>query len=427
MNPRRTAVTSAALLALLLPLPLAAAGSAAAAGAPPGSAAVALPASLAGTPAAAADPTPQPLRPQLPRPTGRYAVGQDTLHLVDRSRTDPWAKSGPRELMVTMRYPAHPGTGGPVRPYLTDEEARLLLVDRGLDKQVAVESLAGTRAHSRSDARPVAGRYPLVVLSPGFSVPRATLTSLAEDLASRGYVVALVDHAYESVGTSVPGGRVLTCLACEQAKGHEGRQLVAATRSRDVSFLLDRLTGHRPAWRHARLIDQDRIAMAGHSIGGASAAAAMADDPRIRAGINMDGSMVPLPEGGLGGRPFMLLGSARAQPGADGTWDGNWPRFGGWKRWLTFDDSYHFTFSDWPTVSEQLGLPAWSPLPGARSLELTRTYVGAFFDLHLKGVPQPLLDGPVASAPEVRFHDPAAPAAPAAPAVPGDQPGRTLR
>jgi predicted dienelactone hydrolase len=36
---------------------------------------------------------------------------------------------------------------------------------------------------------------PLVVLSPGFTSSRSTLTALAEDLASHGYVVAGIDPA----------------------------------------------------------------------------------------------------------------------------------------------------------------------------------------------------------------------------------------
>ncbi|MGR4878419.1 alpha/beta hydrolase family protein [Streptomyces sp. LARHCF249] len=394
MNRRRTA-TAAALLALLLPLPLAAAGTSAAAGAP--------------SAAAGAAPVAESRRTavELPRPTGRFPVGQETLHLVDRSRTDPWAQSGPRELMVTMRYPAQRGTGGPVR-YLTSEEARLLLVDRGLEQVIPVETLAGTAAYSRSHARPVAGRYPLIVLSPGFTVHRSTLTALAEDLASRGYVVASVDHAYESVGTAFPGGRVLECLACDKAEAGTPMQAVSDNRARDVSFLLDRLSGPRPAWRHAGLIDRSRIAMAGHSIGGASALAAMATDPRVRAGVNMDGGLAtPAPETGLGGRPFLLLGAQDGGPGGNPSWDRDWPKLGGWKRWITFADSGHFTFSDFPAIADQLGLPdPEAPLPGARSVELTRRYVGAFFDQHLKGRPQPLLDGPSAETPEARFHTP---------------------
>ncbi|MFF3017665.1 alpha/beta hydrolase family protein [Streptomyces sp. NPDC057939] len=392
MTRRRTAA-SLVLLTLVLPLLPVASGTAVAAGS---SAAVA--------PAAAQTPR---KAPELPRPTGRFAVGQDTLHLVDRSRTDHWSGSGPRELMVTMRYPALRGTGGPVR-YLTEEEARLLLVDRGLDGLVSPRTLADTASHSRSGARPAAGRYPLIVLSPGFSVPRATLTSLAEDLASRGYVVAAVDHAHESAGTAFPGGRVLQCLACEKTGGDAGYKAVSDGRARDVSFLLDRLTGRDPAWHRAGLIDPHRIAMAGHSIGGASAAAAMAADGRVRAGVDMDGGLAtPVPATGLGGRPFMLIGKADRTPGKDSTWDRDWPLLDGWKRWITFADSGHFTFTDFPHLGDELGIPdPGTPLPGARSVELTRRYVGAFFDQHLKGRPRPVLDGPAADAPEVRFHRP---------------------
>ncbi|PWK70946.1 platelet-activating factor acetylhydrolase isoform II [Streptomyces sp. CG 926] len=398
--PSRRTVASAALLALLLPLPLAAAGTsfAAAPSAAP---------SVAAAGPSAAGPESHRTTVELPRPTGRFAVGREDLHLVDRSRTDPWAGSGPRELMVTMRYPARHDTGRTTR-YLTSEEARLLLVDRGLDQVIPVETLTGTLTGDRTGARPVAGRYPLIVLSPGFTVHRATLTALAEDLASRGYVVAAVDHAYESVGTAFPGGRVLRCLACEKVQGEEGYRTVSDTRSRDVSFLLDRLTGRSPAWRHAGLIDKSRIAMAGHSIGGASTAAAMAADHRIRAGINMDGGFsTPVPAAGLDGRPFMLLGAQQRGPGGNASWDRDWPLLDGWKRWITFADSGHFTFTDFPAIAEQLGLPDdEAPLPGARSVELTRRYVAAFFDQHLRGSPQPALDGPSPDAPEVRFHTP---------------------
>ncbi|MCX5195205.1 alpha/beta hydrolase [Streptomyces sp. NBC_00249] len=386
---RRTAA-AAALLALLLPVPTVLATSASAA------------------PATATDT--RTVTPELPRPTGRFAVGQEDLHLVDRSRTDPWAHSGPRELMVTLRYPARAGTGRAPAPYMSTEEARLLLADKGLEQAIDPAAFAGTRAHARTGARPVDGRYPLVVLSPGFTVPRATLSSLAEDLASRGYVVAAVDHAYESSATAFPGGRILTCLACEQTGGGPGTiEAVTAVRAKDTAFLLDRLTGRHPAWRHSGLIDRDRIAMAGHSIGGASALPAMAADRRIRAGIDMDGTLPePYPADGIGGRPFMLIGSAASVPGSGAdNWVSLWPKFDGWKRWITLDGTDHFGVTDFPSIRDQLGLPhPEAPLSGSRSIELTRRYVAAFFDQHLKGQSRPVLDGPSAGAPEVRFHNP---------------------
>lgn len=57
-----------------------------------------------------------------------------------------------------------------------------------------------------------------MLLSPGLTMPRATLTSVAVDLASRGYVVALVDHTYEAPGITFPDGRTLGCVICEQPR-----------------------------------------------------------------------------------------------------------------------------------------------------------------------------------------------------------------
>lgn len=349
----------------------------------------------------------------LPRPTGPYAVARDILHMVDRSRPDPWVpEAGPRELMVSMYYPARAGTGRRAR-YLTPTEVRLLLEDRGLADTVSAEAVSRTRSAARTNARPIRGRYPLVVLSPGFGVHRHTLTHLAEDLASRGYVVASVDHAYESVGTAFPGGRVLTCAACDAAAGN-GREVlprVATGRGQDVAFLLDRLTGKRPAWRRSGLIDRTRIGMAGHSIGGSAAAAAMVADPRVLAGVNMDGGMdggfhAPLPDSGLGGRPFLLMRSDEARS-RGATWNREWPRLDGWKRWLNVTGTAHIAFSDFSVLADQLGLhnAEW-PLPGLRTAQIMRAYVGAFFDLHLRGIPQPLLDGPTPRYPEVEFHEP---------------------
>jgi predicted dienelactone hydrolase len=344
----------------------------------------------------------------LPAPSGPFAVGREVLHLVDRSRSDPWVPPRARELMVSMFYPAAAAVAVPGRPalYLSVAEARLLIDDRGATGLIAPEGLSATRTAAVPAAPARRGRYPLVVLSPGFTLHRHTLTHLAEELASRGYVVATVDHAYESAGTDFPGGRTLTCTACIETggQGTAGYARVATGRARDLSFVLDRLTGDRPAWRHARLIDRGRIGMAGHSIGGNATAVTMAADPRVRAGINMDGGFAePVPAGGLNGRPFLLLGAPSAVPAT--SWLRDWPVLDGWKRWLDVIGSGHLDFTDIPVLGEQAGIPdPGYPLPGSRAAQITRDYVSAFFDLHLRGIPQPLLDGPSTEHPEVVFR-----------------------
>ncbi|MEV7901029.1 alpha/beta hydrolase family protein [Streptomyces anulatus] len=366
------------------------------------------------TPASAS--SAEPAAPTLPRPTGRYATGRDTLFLTDHTRTDPWVPAaGPRQLLVSLNYPARPGTGGDPAPYMTEEEARLMLAQRGLEG-VPPELVSDTGTHARTAARPAPGRFPLVLLSPGFGTPRATLTGLAEELASRGYVVATADHPYESTGTQLPDGRVLTCAACDkvdaqpdQAARQEVLADVSAGRADDFSFLLDRLTGPDPAWRHSRTIDPRRVGMAGHSIGGNAASSTMAADRRVDAGVDMDGTFFdPAPVRGLDGRPFLMLGTDPGHgPGTDESWDDAWARLDGFKRWLTVRDSGHFTFTDIPEIGEQLGIEdPDAPLSAARSTTITRSYVTAFFDRSLRGRPARLLNGPTPANPEVLFQRP---------------------
>ncbi|MFD7593688.1 alpha/beta hydrolase family protein [Kitasatospora sp. NPDC059812] len=396
---RRAAL--AAVLTLVLPLPIIGAGTAFAA---PGPSATA----PSAAPATASDSSGVQL--ELPRPTGPHAIGRSTLHLVDQHRRDPWVPAaGARELMVSTYYPARPGTGGPA-PYMTTEEARLLLQQAAQGGAVPAEALGGTRTYAHADARPERGRFPLLVLSPGLGLPRATLTGLAEDLASRGYVVALVDHTYESTGVTFPDGRTRTCAVCDQTPTLDALEAIARSRATDLSFVVDQLTDRHSPWRYAGMIDPRRIGMAGHSIGGNAAAATMAVDDRVRAGVNMDGTfLAPVPATGLQGRPFLMFGTlANHSPGgADTSWDRDWARLDGWKRWLTIAGSDHSSFTDLPVLAAQLGVAGpVVPIPAQRAEEITRAYVGAFFDLHLRGIPQPLLDGPSPADPEVAFQHP---------------------
>lgn len=359
---------------------------------------------LAGA-ASAATPPPA-VHLSLPHPTGPDAVGVDTLHLVDTGRPDPWVPaSGDRQLMVSMYYPAVAATGTPA-PYTSTAEAQALLTFAELDGAISATTFADTTTWANTGAIARHGRYPLIVLSPGFSVPRTELTGLATDLASRGYVVADIDHAYESQATAFPAG-ILPCVACDDLNaGTITHDAIAESRAEDVSFVLAELTGRHPVWSHAGMIDTRRIGMAGHSIGGDATATTMAADRRVLAGASLDGPFYPLvPAAGLNHRPFLMLGDADAEaPGVDPTWDASWPRLDGWKQWLTVDGADHYSFTDLDYLVDQAGALA---IPGADGTEsLTRAYVGAFFDQHLKGIPQPLLRGPSKAYPEVTFNHP---------------------
>jgi dienelactone hydrolase len=317
-----------------------------------------------------------------------------------------------RELMVSLWYPAVPADGQRAR-YMTPAESELQLTSRGITG-IPQDTLSTVETNAVSDARPAGRQHslPLVVLSPGFTNSRGTFTALAEDLASHGYVVAGIDHTYESHATAFPDGRVTTCLARE-APRRDRKEEVAAGRAADVCFVLDELTGADPAWPGARLIDPSRMAMAGHSAGGAAAIAAMLADSRIRAGIDMDGAThAPIPDDGLS-RPFLFLGKQSSYtPGTLGkknaviTWERDWKLLTGWKRWLVVAGAVHASFTDLALLADQTGIDTGAGLSGARSLDITRGYVRAFFDQHLRGRPQALLDRPSPRYPEVTFCTP---------------------
>ena len=355
--------------------------------------------------------------PSLPEPTGPCPVGTTSLCLKDVSRPDPWAAGvNARELMVSLWYPATPAGGRRAR-YMTPAESELQLTGRGITG-VPPDVLSTVLTNAVGDATPAGRRrtLPLVVLSPGFTNPRSTLTALAEDLASHGYVVAGIDHTYESLATAFPDGRVTTCLAREAPRSGRGEKVVAG-RAADVSFVLGELTGAHPAWPGAALIDPSRMAMAGHSAGGAAAIAAMLADSRIRAGIDMDGAThAQIPDHGLS-RPFLFLGKQSnytpgsgggipGKPGPASTWERDWKLLTGWKRWLLVAGTVHASFTDLALLADQSGIDIGAALPGARSLDITRAYVRAFFDLHLRSRPQPLLDQPSPRYPEVTFCSP---------------------
>ncbi|WP_156077364.1 alpha/beta hydrolase family protein [Saccharothrix sp. NRRL B-16314] len=353
--------------------------------------------------------------PRLPEPTGPHPVGTTSLHLEDVTRPDPWVPSaGTRELMVTLWYPAK-APGRQRARYLTPEESELVLAGTGVTG-VPPDVLSRTRTNAFTDAEPLGGRaLPLVVLSPGFTWPRSSLTALAEELASRGYAVVGVDHTYENFATTFPDGRVATCAACVLEDVEDFGRVAVESRAADISFVLDELTGPRQRWRAGPPIDGSRIAMAGSSLGGASAGEAMLTDPRVLAGVNLDGTMFkPLPESGLS-RPWLFFGQEAAGPGGDPSWDRDWERLTGWKLWLLVTGAVHASFTDYDLLARQIGVDLGGDLTGTRSAEITRRYVRAFFDLHLRGEPQHLLDAPSARYPEVVFRAP----------TPDDDGGRT--
>jgi predicted dienelactone hydrolase len=224
----------------------------------------------------------------LPEPNGCYSVGTKTIVLVDAHRR--------RELVVMMWYPAK-DSGAAYAPYMdkttADAIAQEWQLEPGFERQV--------HTHSRA-AAPIAagGPFPLVLLEHGSGVVPSIYTVLAESLASSGFIVVAPNHTPDSLISVFPDGHEVRFKPYWPEKADHRTQGVAIGKFAedvlvpDVRFVLDRLAEmgwQDDFWRGH--LDLSRVGIVGHSMGGTTAALAARSDPRILAGVNLDGSTYP--------------------------------------------------------------------------------------------------------------------------------------
>lgn len=366
----------------------------------------------------------------LPKPDGPFEVDMGVVELIDESRFQPFAPSiQHRKFMVSLFHPVHShGPTAPVR-YLPPETARYedgseqsvygLISPNGTFEKLALQ-LAGKspRTQGRLD-------FPVVLFSPAQGTTRLFYGVIAQTIASAGYIVVTIDAPYDVDIVEYPDGSVILANNTVAANPTLADfDLATSTRVKDASFVLDQL-------RNASVISQlipgashglnvSKVAMVGHSVGGAATAGAMLNDRRIAGGVAMDGALFGLVvQQGLD-RPFMFMAHTNHTRANDSSaddpfnsWFNIWPRLRGWKLDIMLANSGHYTFSDLPIILETLGiLPdaktaenlQVTNLSGLRALKIVTTYVTAFLDQVLKCKPSSLLLGPVAAFPEVTFE-----------------------
>jgi hypothetical protein len=233
----------------------------------------------------------------LPAPTGPHAVGTVVTYLVDSTRTNVSFPHG-RPIVLQLWYPAAGGHNA-LAPYLIEPGLLPALLTSAYYSQdtATLRSWSTEATHSRNGAAVAPGRHSLVTFSVGLGVIRANYTSLAEEMASHGVIVALVESPLEGLFV-LPDGAIITDTT-SQLQDPANHRAAVRDWSRDVSAALDRLqTGHVPGVTGsvARSIDWSRIGASGHSSGGLVAISACELDRRVRACIDLDGGFAS-PEG----------------------------------------------------------------------------------------------------------------------------------
>ena len=350
----------------------------------------------------------------LPAPTGPFRVGTSSLHLIDNSRLDPLAPAPrPRELMVQLWYPAdvHLSRNQPIAPYMPDgvsRDATEFLNEVGGSTYPA--DLLTFPTNSRQDAPAAAGAArPIILFSHGFGVSATIYTGLHEELASRGYVVAGIEHTFDAGAVQFPDSRL------ELKKPDIViDDMLRAVRTADIRFVLDALValanGRNPDAEHrplpaglGRSLDQHRVGAYGHSLGSPALVAAMEQDRRIDVGIALDGDLVT---SGLN-RPFLMIGNQSQRRADSPEWAAFYDNLSGPRLYFVIEGAAHADLSDitllksTTNVGEIFGT---GPIDGERALTIQRAYVTAWLDQALFGRRSPLLEGESRRYPEVKFQ-----------------------
>jgi predicted dienelactone hydrolase len=262
-----------------------------------------------------------PAVPTLPQPDGRYAVATQVYRWTDATRDEPQT-ADPTDRRSVIAQAWYPTT----RREQSRGVSRIAYIDGigHMPSQVSVMpgfmlrryGQIDTHAEALAPLAPGDRPWPVVIFSPGYGAPRAVYTGLATRLASRGFVIFVLDHPYESAVTQLPDGRVVgtreMLLPGERDRtSYMARQQVV--RVADVRFVVNQLA-HADALSPLRgRIDASKVAVIGHSFGGAASIAAMTEDPRVVAAANIDGTPYgDLPDRTLT-RPFLLLQSDQAE------------------------------------------------------------------------------------------------------------------
>jgi len=318
-----------------------------------------------------------------PAPTGSSKIGTRILNFVDATRNDPFMNNGDkRELLVRFWYPASVEDTCKLAEYASPkvwsyfaELVRLPLPD--------------VSTHACLDAPVANSAHPVVVFTHGYTGTFTDYTFLFEDLASRGYVVASIDHTHEATAVEFPDGRLAKSLVGSHLNNswrmdENTLSLVMSTRLKDISFVVNELERLNTTLGNpfTGKLDTSRLALMGHSLGGEATIAGLQKEPRFRAGVILDGVLADT-SAVKTEQALLILAAGRKH------WSKQecnlWTTLKGPRLAVNLRGSEHLSLSD--AVWLARGAFETGTIGPDKTLAAVRDYVSAFLDQNLRSGP----------------------------------------
>jgi pimeloyl-ACP methyl ester carboxylesterase len=360
-------------------------------------------------------------------PNGPYAVGTVEYAMVDPNRQETYTEdpNDHREVLVQIWYPADiakplQGKAPYVKnvPVIAAEVKTKLQIPKFLFQYL---ELVKTNSYPNVSVASKQQSYPLILFSHGLPGARFSNTFQFEELASQGFIVASIEHTYNALATVLPDGKFVTIASLPGMTDIEAwDSLISDIWVKDSTFVLDeleKLSNKDANNLFSGKIDLDHVGMFGHSFGGANAVQVLYSDPRVKAAINMDGTMFGNMHKAEGtGKPFMLMDTKPFEieanpvaPTESQLQELSMTRkqfdrmsielpmrmkqaLGTGAYELTLQRTRHMSFSDYYFWSPALPIMEKMPLSPRRAHKVINAYTVAFFQKHLQGLDTPLLD-----------------------------------
>ncbi|MHA7964696.1 alpha/beta hydrolase family protein [Paenibacillus sp. CAU 1782] len=364
---------------------------------------------------------------KLPEPTGSYAIGTVQRQLIDESRLETFGgePGEKREVPINIWYPVDKtSVQGKQREHYPSELADAVSLVFDLPSWLLGHlSLVSTHVVEEAALSDAASRYPVILFSPGIRSTRFQSMTIIEELVSNGYIVVGMDHPYTSARVKLHNGSeafyVPEYPEWTSTDIYDHNVVGVGARAQDAIFVLDSLTewnSQDPDGLLAGKLDLNHVGIFGHSYGGATTAEALALDERFKAGLSLEGGFWGTVSSTSLRQPFMYMMTENTIKSLDPTSGASekvvYDEFDADMRYvmnhslndtyyLEIEGFYHQSFTDIALLSPSLFSKDMDPV---HTVDLSRTYVKAFFDQYLLGAEQVLLKGPSPAYPEVAFQ-----------------------